>query len=182
VNKSASDPKETLAILRILRNYLRVVACLSAILIGACQRSVVENVFILPDNYSGPLLLISVPGSGQVHETKDGRYVYEFSDKGVLCVRSFDSFMPRFRLHVQYKDGSPIPQADNTNFSDNRAASLGQKWSATTSTGVDGPKTDLSDPEFLFAVGNSDQIHSIQEAWLDETPRFKRDYCKGTAQ
>ncbi len=124
--------------MRTVQNYLQRFVYMCIILVGACRGSVVEIVFIVPDNYTGPLLLVLVPNSGPVHETKDGRNVYRFSDTGILCVQSFDTFKPRFRLHMQYEDGTLIPQADGTDFSDIRALSLGQKWSVTTSTGIDG--------------------------------------------
>jgi hypothetical protein len=125
-------------------------------------------------------LLVLLPEGERAYEFAGGRYVYEFPQSGILCVASFDPFVApqSFRLHARYRDGTTIPLASDAGFSDIRVAALGQRWSVTTSTGVDGPKDYLSDPEYLFAIGNSDQIDSIYEAWQGEKPRFRREYCK----
>ncbi len=175
-------PQEPLVNSRIAKLPTRIRA-IEHPLLGACQRSSVDNVFVLPDSYTGPLLLILLAESEQAYEIVDGQNLYEFSGTGVLCVRSFDNFTQQwYRLHARYKDGTPIPQADETEFTDTRVTSLGQRWSATMSKGVDGPTDQLSDPELLFAVGSSDQIQSIHVEWQKETPRFKRDYCMSASQ
>jgi hypothetical protein len=38
-----------------------------------------------------------------------------------------------------------------------------------------GVETQLSDPEILFTIGKPDEIRDIEQSWLAEEPRIRRD-------
>jgi hypothetical protein len=157
-----------------MANFLPILCTLFLV---SCQYPRHENRFIVSDGYVGPVLLILVDGSAQVFRGTGKQNVYEIPENGVLCVASFDNFTKGFGItRAQYRNGVSIPLADNTPFNDNRFEILIQRWSSSLLTS-DGTKTILSDPEILFAIGNSEDISRIRKTWSAEKPQFKRDFC-----
>jgi hypothetical protein len=150
---------------------------LCSLFLVSCQYPRHENLFILPEGFEGPILIILVDGSAQSFRKTGDQNVYQFPESGVLCVASFDNFTRGWGItYAQYDSGIPIPLADDTSFDDKRFAMLVQRWSSSLIT-ADGTETALSDPEILFAIGSSEDILSIRKTWSAEEPRFKRDYC-----
>lgn len=145
--------------------------------VAGCVKPQDRNLFIVPEDYRGPLLVVLVEGIEQAYRRQDLQNVYTFPDSGVLCVASFENFTKGFRgNHARYASGIPIPTGDGADYQDDRFEMRMQKWSVTTST-EDGVETKVSDPEILFAIGSSDDIQDIEQSWLAEEPRFRRDLC-----
>lgn len=145
--------------------------------IAGCAKPQDRNLFLVPDNYRGPLLIVLVDGVDEAYQRQDLQNVYTFPASGVLCVASFGNFSDGFRGNrARYASGTPIPNGDGTGYQDDRFEMRKLRWSVTTSA-ENGTETQLSDPEILLAIGSWDEIEKIEQQWLAEEPRFRRDLC-----
>ena len=142
-----------------------------------CEFQTHENLFIVPNGYKGPLVVILVEGREPAFERVQAKNVYRFSSSGVLCVASFRNFTHGWGItRAAYANGTSIPLPEEEEFRDTRFSPSLQKWSALLSD-AEGNTTVLSDPELLFVIGDSDDLQEITESWSSEEPRFKRELC-----
>ncbi len=149
-----------------------------SVFLASCQFPQNSNLLVVPENYSGPLLVVLVAGTERSYQRQGTQNVYTFPESGVLCVASFGNFTKGFRENdAQYTSGKSIPKGDGSDYEDDRFEMRMQKWSVSHST-ADGVETILSDPEILFAIGSSEEIRKIETDWLTEEPRFRRQYCR----
>ncbi|MDJ0758432.1 MAG: hypothetical protein QNJ19_03495 [Woeseiaceae bacterium] len=157
----------------ILRGVLLFVVLLPA----GCELRVHENLFIIPNGYTGPVELILIDGADAAYSVIDNRNVYVIPASGVLCVASFKNFTSGWGItHARYEDSSEIPLAPDDQFDDVRFGPLLQRWSATLSHA--GRRTEvLSDPELLFYIGNSIEMSEARESWSKLEPVFRREFC-----
>jgi hypothetical protein len=145
------------------------------ILVG-CVKQQSSNLYVIPDGYRGPLLVILVEGVDQAFERQGLKNIYTFPESGVLCVASFDNFEGLRQHDAMYSSGRPIPGGDETDYIDDRFELLKLRWSKTL-TSADGVTTTLSDPEILMGIGSAKELREIDSAWDDEDPIFRRDQC-----
>ena len=175
--ETANDPQRTDARKSILDVMAKHLFYLCSLALVGCQYPRHENIFVVPDNFAGPLLVVLVEGSKQAFKRIEDRNKYEFPESGVICVASFDNFTKGWGItRAQYENGIAIAMADNSEFDEDRFGMINQQWSVTHIT-ADGVETTLSDPEILFAIGSSDEMRLIKESWLTEEPHFRRHHC-----
>ncbi len=156
---------------------LRGVWLIVFLLPAGCELRVHENLFIIPNGYTGPIELILIDGADAAYSVIDNRNVYVIPASGVLCVGSFRNFNSGWGItHARYEDGREIPLAPDDRFDDVRFGPLLQKWSATLNH-ADGRTEVLSDPELLFYIGNSIEMSEARESWSSLEPRFRRESC-----
>ncbi|MEM6639525.1 MAG: hypothetical protein AAF610_06450, partial [Pseudomonadota bacterium] len=151
----------------------RLIIVLSVLLVG-CGDEQRTDLFILPDGYEGPVVLLLWDEVDTAYRKEDGKNIYVIPRSGILCVRSFKNFTHGLGVtEAMYGNGTLIPAATAGNFDDKRFSALLQRWSTVTSD-ANGNSEALSDPEILFFVGSYEETDSFREKWIAEEPSFKR--------
>jgi len=153
--------------------------CLLVFGLAGCQYPKHENVFVLPNGYVGPLLVILVEGSPQAYVKHEHVNTYTFPKSGVICVATFDNFTKGWGVtNAEYADGTAIRSSYGPAFDDIGFEVIGLSGSSSRSF-ADGSEEILSDPEIFAVVGSFAEIRSASLAWSGsaEKPKFRRDLC-----
>lgn len=74
----------------------------------ACERNTNHVHLIVPDGYTGPIIIAEVDGYNGGFERRNGKYVYSIPPSGVLCVSTYAPFLGWHRLTAEYKGGATI--------------------------------------------------------------------------
>lgn len=92
----------------------RVLAVVSLICTLISCKSSAEVHYVLPDGYVGMFKIVLDETGGVEISPKDGRYVYEIPQSGILKVRSFAPFRPWHDESAAYRNGTKIKLWDST--------------------------------------------------------------------